>query len=118
MIAASFRWSWGLLRRRPWILIGMAASVALSVAFVSALGSFATSSQSSLTARAASRVAVDWQVQVTPQGTPAAVSRALHQVPGVRTILPVSYARIAGLTSTIAQTTRTTGVTTVVSLPP
>jgi putative ABC transport system permease protein len=117
MIAASARWSWGLLRRRTWILVGMAASVALSVAFVSALGSFATSSQSSLTSRAARSVAIDWQVQVTPQGTPAAVSRALHQVPGVRTVLPVDYARISGLTGSVNSTTRTTGTATVVSLP-
>jgi putative ABC transport system permease protein len=115
--AASVRWSWGLLRRRPWILMGMAASVALSVAFVSALGSFVASSQASLTTRAARSIPVDWQVQVTPQGTPGAVEQALRRTATVKTILPVSYAQVTGLTNSSGATSRTTGVARVVSLP-
>lgn len=114
---ASIRWSGGLVRRRPWILIGMAASVALSVAFVAALGSFVVSSQSSLTSRATRSVAVDWQVQVTPQGTPLAVDRALQRTAGVRSILPVSYASIPGLTYTSGTTSKTTGAARAVLLP-
>ena len=117
MVAASVHWSSGLVRRRPWILIGLAASVALSVAFVSALGSFAAASQSSLTSRATRSVAVDWQVQVTAQGTPSSVAQSLHAVPGVRAILPVSYARISGLTNSSGATTRTTGSATIVTVP-
>lgn len=118
VVALSLRWTMGLLRRRPLVLGAMAASVALAVALVASLGSFAASSQSSLTVRAARSVAVDWQVQVTPQGTPGAVRQAIGSVPGVRTVLPVDYARIAGLSSTSGSVTRATGATSVVSLPP
>ena len=117
MAAASIRWSLGLTRRRPWVLVGLSASVALSVAFVSALGSFAAASQSSLTSRATRSVAIDWQVQVTAQGSPSSVAHNLHAVHGVRAVLPVGYARIPGLIGTSGGTTRTTGAATVVSLP-
>jgi putative ABC transport system permease protein len=96
----------------------MAASIALAAALVSSLGSFAAASQSSLTVRAARSVGVDWQVQVTPEGTPAAVLHTIESVPEVRAVLPVSYARIAGLSSTSASVTRATGMATLVSLPP
>jgi putative ABC transport system permease protein len=117
VLGESVRWSWGLARRRPSILLGMSIAVALAVAFVGALGAFAASSQASLTERATRSVAVDWQVQITPQGTPAAVAAALRRTPGVRTVLPVSYAQIAGLSSTSGGVTRSTGQATVVSVP-
>gem|GEM_PF-2096818 len=56
-VGTSAQWSWGLLRRRTWILVGMARTVALAVAFVSPLGAFVATSQSSLTERAARSVA-------------------------------------------------------------
>jgi putative ABC transport system permease protein len=114
----SARWSWGLARRHPLTLLGMALTVALSVAFVSALGSFVANSQASLTQRAARSVAVDWQVQVTAQGTPSAVAQALAKAPGVRTVLPVSYTQIRGLTSASGGAIRATGAASVVSVPP
>ena len=117
MIALSLRWSWGLVRRRPLVVAAMAASIGLAVALVSSLGSFAAASQSSLTVRAARSVGVDWQVQVTPEGIPAAVRHAIASAPEVRAVLPVSYARIAGLSSTSASVTRATGMATLVSLP-
>ncbi len=83
-----------------------------------ALGSFAASSQASLTERAARSVGVDWQVQVTPQGTAAGVAQRLSRTPGVRTVLPVSYAQIPALSSTSGGTSRTTGSATAVSISP
>ncbi len=112
------RWILGLARRRPGSLLGAAASIALAVAFITSLGSFVSTSRASLSARAAAAVSVDWQVQVTPQGTPAEVRAALQSVPEVSAVLPVSYAKLPGLTSTSAQGTRTTGSAYVVSLPP
>jgi len=117
VLGASARWSWGLARRRPSILLGMSLAIALAVAFVSALGAFAASSQASLTERATRSVAVDWQVQVTPQGTTGVVGAALRNTPGVRTVLPVSYTQIAGLSGTSGGVTRTTGRAMVVSMP-
>lgn len=112
------RWSFGLARRRPWILLGMAVTVALSIAFVAALGSFAVSSQASLTERAARSVGVDWQVQVTPQGSAAGVAHVLSGTSGVRAVLTVDYARIPALSSTSGGTSRTTGIATAVSIAP
>lgn len=117
VLGESVRWSWGLVRRRPSILLGMSIAVALTVAFVTALGAFAAASQASLAERAARSVAVDWQVQVTPQGTPSGVAATLRSTPGVEAVLPVSYAQIGGLSSTSGGSTRTTGQATVVSLP-
>ncbi len=111
------RWLLGLTRRRPGSLLGAAASIALAVAFITSLGSFVTASRASLTARAAAAVSVDWQVQLTPQGTPAAVRQALNAVPDLTAVLPVDYAAVPGLTSTSEQGSRTTGTAYLVSLP-
>ncbi len=69
------RWLVGLLRRRPLELAVGALSIALTVAFVAALGAFAVQSRQDLTVRAASSVPVDWQVQLTAQADAAAVRR-------------------------------------------
>jgi putative ABC transport system permease protein len=117
LAGAAARWTAGLCRRRPWVLAGAAASVALSVAFVSSLGAFVSASRASLTTRAAKSVSVDWQVQVTPQGTPSDVAAALARVPGTKAVLPVSYAHVPALSSAVGTATRTTGAAQVVALP-
>ena len=58
-----------------------AASIAVTVAFVAALGAFVTQSHAALTVRAAASVPVDWQVQVTPQGDLAKVTQAGQGAP-------------------------------------
>ena len=113
----SVRWLAGLLRRRTGELAGAAASIALAVAFIAALGSFVTTSRASLTTRAIAGVGVDWQVQVTPQGNPSEVAAALRSVPGVSTTLPVEYASVPSLSSSSANGVRTTGKAVLVSLP-
>jgi putative ABC transport system permease protein len=110
-------WLGGLCRRRPVELVGAAASVAVAVAFIAALGAFITDSRAGLSARAATRVPVDWQVQVTPQGRPAEVAAALATTPGVRAVLPVQLAQVPALQSTSATGARTTGRAYVVALP-
>jgi putative ABC transport system permease protein len=77
-------WLGGLIRRRSAELLVAAVSIAIAVAFVASLGAFVTSSHAALTVRAAASVPVDWQVQVTPQGDPAAVTRIVRQLPGLR----------------------------------
>jgi putative ABC transport system permease protein len=113
-------WSWlvGLCRRRPVELLGAALSIAVAVSFIAALGAFVTDSRAGLTRRAAARVPVDWQIQVTPQGNPSDVAAVLATTAGVRAVLPVQLARVSALQSTSATGTRTTGQAYVVALPP
>ncbi len=114
----SLGWVTGLFRRRPWELLTAAASLALAVAFVASLGAFVTQSRAALTVRAAASVPVDWQVQVTPQGDLAAVTRTVGKLPDLRVVEPVSYAKVRSFERTGADGTRQTGAAYVVALPP
>ena len=114
----STRWLAGLLTRRPLELFVAAVSIALTVAFVASLGSFVTQSHAALSARAAASVPVDWQVQVTPQGDPATVSKQVQALPAVRAVRVVDFAHVKALTSTGAQGARSTGDAYVVSISP
>jgi putative ABC transport system permease protein len=105
------------LRRRPQETFAAAIAVALTVAFLASLGSFVSQTGSKLTLRAAGRVPVDWQVQVTPGSDPAAAQKALSGVPGLVGFRPVDYAKVPGLRSISAAGTRTTGAAYIVSLP-
>jgi putative ABC transport system permease protein len=105
------------LRRRPWETFAAAIAVALTVAFLASLGSFVSQTGSKLTLRAAGRVPVDWQVQVTPGSDPAAAAKALRTVKGLIGFRAVDYAKVPGLQSVSAAGTRTTGAAYVVSLP-
>ncbi len=93
-------------------------AVAITVAFAASLGSFVSHSRAQLTARSAAGTALDWQVQVSPGADPAAVRAIVQQVPDLGGVVPVDYARVAGLVATTATGTRTTGTAVVVSLPP
>ena len=105
------------LRRRPWETVAAAIAVALTVAFLASLGSFVSQTGSKLTLRAAGRVPVDWQVQVTPGSDPAAAVKALQTVRGLIGYRAVDYAKVPGLQSVSTAGTRTTGAAYVVSLP-
>ena len=112
------RWLAGLLRRRPWEMLVAAVSIAVTVAFVAALGAFVTQSHAALALRAAASVPVDWQVQVTPQGDLAKVTRQVKALPAVRAVEGVDFAQVRALRSSGAQGTRTTGKAYVVSISP
>ena len=114
---AGARWTAGLWRRRPVLTAGAAVSVALAVAFVASLGAFVSASRASLTTRAAKSVSVDWQVQLTPQGSASDITHALARVPGIRAVLPVSFAHVPALSASNAGVLRTTGAAQVVALP-
>ena len=105
------------LRRRPQETFAAAIAVALTVAFLASLGSFVSQTGSKLTLRAAGRVPVDWQVQVTPGSDPSAAQKALAGVPGLVGFRPVDYAKVPGLKSISAAGARTTGAAYIVSLP-
>ena len=112
------RWLTGLLRRRPLEMLVAAVSIALTVSFVASLGAFVTQSHAALTVRAAASVPVDWQVQVTPQGNLASVTRDAQALPDVRAVENVDFAHVAGLQSTGPQGARKTGAAYVVSISP
>lgn len=112
------RWTLGLTRRSGVAVGGAALALALAVAFVASLVSFVGTSRADLTTRAAARVPVDWQVQLTAQGDPAAVAAAVAGLPDLRTQQPVAYAPVPALSATGPGGTRTTGQAQVVSLPP
>lgn len=111
-------WLIGLIRRRPTELLVAATSIAIAVAFVASLGSFVTQSHNALTVRAAASVPVDWQVQVTPQGTVSQVSRLVAKVPDVKAVETLSFAHVKALTSTSTTGARTTGAAYVVGISP
>ncbi len=113
----TFRYVAQSLRRRPSETFAATVAIALTVAFLAALGSFVAQTGSSLTLRAAGRVPVDWQVQVAPGGDPDAVRKALQDVPGFTGARPVDYVKVPGLQSVSAAGTRTTGAAYLVSLP-
>ncbi|MDQ1689713.1 MAG: putative transport system permease protein [Frankiaceae bacterium] len=109
---------WATLRRRLPETIAAALAVGLVVSYLAAVGSFISATRADLSVRAAARVPVDWQVQVTPAGSVADVTAALRSIPGVAGIASVDLAVVPGLTSTTAGATRTTGRAYVVGLPP
>ena len=113
----SLRWTVGLLRRSPVVLVGAALSVAVAIAFVAALASFVAHSRADLTVRAAGQVPVDWQVQLTTGADPAAVDAAVRALPDVRTRSTVGIASVPALSSTTAAGTRATGAARVLALP-
>ncbi len=113
----SVRWSLGLLRRDPLVLIGTALSVAVAIAFVGALSSFVSNSRADLTVRAAATVPVDWQVQLTSGADPKAVDAAVRALPDVRARATVDGAAVPALSSVTAAGTRTTGTARMLSIP-
>jgi putative ABC transport system permease protein len=105
-----------LLRRRA-ETVAAAVAIGLAVAFLASLGSFVSQNRAQLAVRAAARVPVDWQVQVTSAGDPTAVRTALDKVPDVQGVRAVDYAHVPGLRFRSPSGTRTTGAAYVVSLP-
>ena len=116
-VTTSAKWIVGLWRRRVWFMIAASLSIAITIAFTAALGSFVSSSRASLTQRATQTIAVDWQVQVTPQGSRAQVAQALTGIHGIQHVVPVSYAKVDGLSASKTGSIRTTGTAIVVGLP-
>ncbi|MCW2665318.1 MAG: putative ABC-type transport system involved in lysophospholipase biosynthesis, permease component [Frankiales bacterium] len=114
----TLRWTLGLLRRGPLVLLGIALSLAVTVGFVGALSAFVTHSRADLTVRAAAQVPVDWQVQLTAGADPDAVAAAVASLPDLRARARVDIATVPALSSTSVAGTRTTGAARVLSLPP
>jgi len=110
-------WVLGLLRRRGGRLLSVSLGIAVAVALIASLGTFLTTSQATMTARALTSVAVDWQVEVQAAADPTAVQRTVTASNGVRAALPVGIVRSTGLQATVGGTTQTTGTAVVLGLP-
>jgi putative ABC transport system permease protein len=110
-------WLRGLITRRPGPLLATVAGVMIAVALLASLGSFLASAQASMTTRAASGIAVDWQVQVASGSSATAVRRVVLAAPGVTAALPVGFAQTTGLTASVHGTTQSTGPGVVLGIP-
>jgi putative ABC transport system permease protein len=113
----TFLWWRGLLAHRAGRLASAAAGVALAVALLASLGCFLAASKSTMTARSARGVAVDWQVEVQPGGNSAKVLAQTSQAAGVREALPVGFAQTTGLEAATGGTTQTSGPGRVLGIP-
>ncbi|QNE22665.1 FtsX-like permease family protein [Kribbella qitaiheensis] len=110
-------WMRGLIRYRGGRLLATAVGVSLSVALIAALGAFLTASKATMTTRAASSVAIDWQVEVQSGGDPASVLAATRAAPGVGAAEEVAFGRSTGFEATTGGSTQTTGPGVVLGLP-
>lgn len=110
-------WLRGLLGQRRPRLLAAATGIAIAVSLVAALGGFLTASKATMTTRAVSAIAVDWQVQVASSADPSAVLDQVRTAPGVRTALPVTSGAATALSTTTGGATQTTGAAVVLGLP-
>jgi putative ABC transport system permease protein len=110
-------WVLGLARRRGGRLAVTSVGIALAVALLACLGSFLTSAQATMTARAAHSVAVDWQVQLAAGADLPAVVTAVKATPGVAAAETVQFTATSSAQATVAGSTQTTGPGVLVGLP-
>lgn len=110
-------WLWGLLRQRPLRVWGTALGVALTVAFLAALGAFITQSAASMTRRATQSVAVDWQVLLAESARPAEVAAAIRAATPVKSLLLVGYASVSGFSAQSGGSVQISGAGQVLGLP-
>lgn len=113
-------WALGLVRRRAGRLLAAAFRIAIAVALLASLGSFLAASKTTMTERATSGVAVDWQVAVHPSAAAGDVSSVLKVIRSDRgnlAALPVGFADSPGFVATTEGTTQTTGAGKVLGLP-
>ena len=114
----SVTWIKGLLAHRRGRLLATALGVAVGVALLASIGAFLSSTNSKMTARAVTRVPVDWQVQTQSTGNPAQTLATVKGFPHVKRALPVGLADTSGLRASAGGSVQRTGPGKVVGLPP
>jgi len=115
MVALS--WLRGLVAHRRTRLLSTAAGVAVGVSLLASIGTFLSSTTSSMTSRAIQSVPVDWQVEVQPGSDPASVLAQVQHYPGVKQALPVRSATTTGLQANTGASVQKTGPGQVLGLP-
>jgi len=102
-------WIKGTLFHRFGNLVGSMIGVALTVAFVAALGIFLTVSNAQMTLRAIRDVPVDWQIQLAPGADSTALEFQIAHAVTPRILEQVAYAQVDGFTARTGGTVQTTG---------
>jgi putative ABC transport system permease protein len=110
-------WLRTTLLRRPVHVLGTAIGIALTVALLASLGSFITNASSRMTARAASTVPVDWQVQLVPGVDPQTMITEIKKATPTTALESVNYADVTGFRAVTGGTEQTTGQGKVLGLP-
>ena len=110
-------WVGGLIRRRYGRLLGVTIGIALAIALLASLGAFLVSSKATMTERATSSVAVDWQVEAAPDAEPGAVDKAVLAQPGTLQALPVDFATVDAFSSITGGSEQRTGEGRVLGMP-
>ncbi|WP_026910366.1 ABC transporter permease [Patulibacter minatonensis] len=110
-------WLRGLVLHRRGRLVATTLGVAVAVALLASIGTFLSSTTSSMTERAAARVAVDWQVEAARGASPATVLSQVRREPGVQRALPVAFAETTGFQARSGGTVQHTGPGKVLGIP-
>ena len=111
-------WLRGAMVGRAGRTLGSVAGIALTVAFLAALGTFVASSTQTMTQRAIANVPIDWQVLLSPKADAAAVIAAIHQSDAAALVRSVGYADTLGLTAVAGGSTQSTGPGKVLGVEP
>lgn len=111
-------WLRGIIVTRWRHLIAAGAGVACATALIGLIGVFGISSAKTMTSRALSVVAVDWQVALVPGANPGELARKLRDAAPVRAVTTIGYADAVALSSKTGESTQTTGSGQVLGLPP
>jgi putative ABC transport system permease protein len=110
-------WLKTTLLRRPLHLLGTALGIALTVALLASLGSFITNASGQMTARAASTVPVDWQVQLVPGVEGQTIISEIKKATLTTGLESVNYADVTGFSAITNGTEQTTGKGKVLGIP-
>jgi putative ABC transport system permease protein len=101
-------WIFGLVHFRGKVLLAAACGVALAVSLLAVLGLFVAQSTFTMTARAISVVAPDWQVQLVGTVDVEQASSAIADTVPVTALQIVDYADVKSFTATTGGTVQTT----------
>lgn len=111
-------WLRGAMMGRTGRLLGSVAGIALTVAFLAALGTFVASSTQTMARRAIVNVPIDWQVLLSQKADEIAVTAAIHQSDTAALVSSVGYADSKGLSATVGGSTQSTGPGKVLGMAP
>jgi len=109
-------WLKGSFTKRPGRMLGAIAGIAITMALLSAIGSFISYSGASMTARAIRNVPVDWQVQMAPGVSPDTVRTEIAKATKFSAFETAMYADVKGLEAKTGNSTQRTGPGRVVGL--
>lgn len=110
-------WVSGTTRRRRGRFLAATVGVALTVTTLAFLAMFISASRATMTDRAASSVAVDWQVALDNPADVGRVTDTLTARGGVAAVDPVQFYAARGLEATTGGTRQVTGKAAVLGLP-